>query len=62
MTYSDVHKDDMFLLYVTFVIWMMRKDDVRHLLPLGGLSKMLPVTFVMTYVTCNIKARYLCYR
>jgi len=26
----------------------MRKDDVRHLLPLGGLSKTLSVTFVMT--------------
>ena len=47
MTYSDVHKSDM-LLYVTFVIWVTREDDARHLLPLGGLSKMLPVTFVMT--------------
>ena len=47
MTYSDVHKDDM-LLYVTFVIWVTRKDDARHLLSLGGLSKMLPFSFVMT--------------
>ena len=42
-----MHKGDM-LLYVTFVIWVMREDDARHLLPFGGLSKMLPVTFVMT--------------
>ena len=48
MTYSDVHKSDMLLLYVTFIIWVTRKDDARHLLPLGGLSKMLPVIFVMT--------------
>ena len=48
MTYSDVHKSDMLLLYVTFVIWVTRKDDARHLLPLGGLSKILPVTFIMT--------------
>ena len=47
MTYSDVHKDDMLLLYVIFVIWVTHEDDARHLLPLGGLSKMLPVTFVM---------------
>ena len=45
--YSDVHKGDM-LLYVTFVIWVTREDDARHILPLGGLSKTLPVTFVMT--------------
>ena len=62
MTYSDVHKGDMLLLYVTFVIWVTRKDDVRHLLPLGGLSKTLPITFVMTQVMRNIKARHLCYR
>ena len=47
MTYSDVQKDDMLLLYVTFVIWVTREDDARHILPLGGLSKTLPVTFVM---------------
>jgi hypothetical protein len=47
MIYSDVHKGDM-LLYVTFVIWVTRKDDARHLIPLGGLSKTLSVTFVMT--------------
>ena len=44
--YSDVHKGDM-LLYVTFVIWVTREDDARHILPLGGLSKTLPVIFVM---------------
>ena len=43
-----MHKCDMLLLYVTFVIWVTRKDDARHLLPLGGLSKILHVTFVMT--------------
>ena len=43
-----MHKGDMFLLYVTFVIWVTREDDARHLLPLGGLFKTLPVTFVMT--------------
>ena len=48
MTYSDVHKGDMLLLYVTFIIWVTRKDDARHLLPLGGLSKILLTTFVMT--------------
>ena len=48
MIYSDVHKGDMLLLYVTFVIWVTREDDAHHLLPLGGLSKILPVTFVMT--------------
>ena len=48
MTYSDVHKGDMLLLYVTFIIWVTRKDDARHLLSLGGLSKMLSVTFIMT--------------
>ena len=48
MTYSDVHKGDMLLLYVTFVIWVTCEDDARHLLSLGGFSKMLPVTFVMT--------------
>ena len=48
MTYSDVHKDDMLLLYVTFVIWVTREDDARHILPLDGLSKTLPITFVMT--------------
>ena len=48
MIYSDVHKGDMLLLYVTFVIWVTREDDARHLLPLGGLSKTLPDTFVMT--------------
>jgi len=48
MTYSDVHKDDMLLLYFIFVIWVTHEDDARHLLPLGGLSKMLLVTFVMT--------------
>jgi len=42
-----MHKNDMLLLYVTFVIWVTREDDARHLLPLGGLSKMLPVTFVI---------------
>ena len=47
MTYSDVHKGDMLLLYVNFVIWVTRKDDARHLLLLGGLSKTLHVTFVM---------------
>ena len=47
MTYSDVHKSDM-LLYITSVIWATREDDARHLLPFGGLSKMLLVTFVMT--------------
>ena len=61
MTYSDVHKSDM-LLYVTFVIWVTREDDARHLLPLGVLSRMMPVTFVMTLGTCNIKARHLYYR
>ena len=48
MIYSDVHKGDMLLLYVTFFIWVTRKDDARHLIPLGGLSKTLSVTFVMT--------------
>jgi len=48
MTYSDVHKGDMLLLYVTFVIWVTREDDARHLLPLDSLSKTLPATFVMT--------------
>jgi len=49
MTYSDVHKGDMLLLlYVTFVIWVTREGDARHFLPLDGLSKILPVTFVMT--------------
>ena len=43
-----MHKDDMLLLYVTFIIWVTREDDARHLSPLDGLSKMLPVTFVMT--------------
>ena len=62
MTYSDVHKGDMLLLYVTFAIWVTREDDARHLLPLGGLSKTLLVTFVMTEVMCNIKTRHLCYR
>ena len=47
MTYSGVHKGDMLLLYVTFAIWVTREDDARHLLLLGGLSKTLPVTFVM---------------
>ena len=47
MTYSDVHKGDILLLYITFAIWVTREDDARHLLPLDGLSKMLPVTFVM---------------
>ena len=42
-----MHKGDMLLLYVTFVIWVTREDDARHLLPLDGLSKMLLVTFVM---------------
>lgn len=32
MTYSDVHKSD-----VTFVIWVTREEDIRHLLPLGHL-------------------------
>ena len=48
MTYSDVHKGDMFLLYVIFVIWVTREDDARRLLPLDGLFKMLHVTFIMT--------------
>ena len=48
MTYSDVYKCGMLLLYVTFVIWVTREDDARHLLPLDGLSKTLSVTFVMT--------------
>ena len=48
MIYSDVHKGDMLLLYVTFVIWVTHKDDTRHLLPLGGISKTLTATFVMT--------------
>ena len=47
MIYSDVYKGDMLLLYVTFAIWVTRKDDARHLLLLGGLSKTLLVTFVM---------------
>ena len=47
MTYSDVHKGDILLLYITFAIWVTREDDARHLLALGGLSKMLLVTFVM---------------
>jgi len=46
--YSAMHKGDMLLLYVTFVIWVTREDDACHILPLGGLSKTLPVTFVMT--------------
>ena len=41
MIYSDVHKGDMLLLYITFVIWVTRKDDPRHLITLGGLSKTL---------------------
>ena len=48
MTYSDVHKGDMLLLYATFVIWVTREDDARHFLPLGSLSKTMPVTYVMT--------------
>ena len=48
MTYSDVHKGDLLLLYVTFVIRVTREEDARHILPLDGLSKTLPVTFVMT--------------
>ena len=59
MSYSDMHKGDILLFYITFVIWVTRKDDARHLLPLHGLSKMLPVTFVMTQVTYNIKTRHL---
>ena len=47
MTYSDVHKGDILFSYVTFVIWVTHKDDTRHLLPFGGLSKTLPVTFIM---------------
>ena len=46
--YSDVHKGDMLLLYVTFVIWVTRENDARRLLPLGDLSKTLSVTFIMT--------------
>ena len=48
MIYSDVHKGDMLLLYVIFIIWVTHEDDAHHILPLGGLFKMLPVTFVMT--------------
>jgi len=60
MNYSDVHKGDM-LLYVIFVIWVTREDDARHLLPLGGLSKTLPITFVICelYVTGHIYGRHL---
>ena len=29
MTYSDVHKGDMLLLYVTFVIWVTREDVAK---------------------------------
>jgi len=55
-----MHKNDM-LLYVTFVIWVTREDDARHLLPLGGLSKTLPITFVICelYVTGHIYGRHL---
>ena len=31
MTYSDAYKGDAFLLRVTFVIWVTREDDARHL-------------------------------
>ena len=48
MIYSDVHKGNMLLLYVTFVIWVTREDDACHFLPLGDLSKTIPVTYVMT--------------
>ena len=36
MNFSDVHKGDMLLLYITFVIWVTREDDARRLLPLDG--------------------------
>ena len=43
-----MHKGDMLLLYVTFVIWVTHEDDARHFLPLGGLSKTMTVTYLMT--------------